>query len=239
LRKLFLSLSLLGILSLASAAHADTTVGTFQTGNCLPFLCNNNPAPLPLLPTSQTIDQQVYSAAAYSGTQDITGLTFYFAQEFGGPTSVLDGQGHGGYFLYLSKTSAQVGALSTNPVANRGANPIEVGAFAGGVSADPSFTINLSTPFLYNPADGNLLLEIFAFNQPQCPQQTCFGSLEFGGADVTSRALGFGHAQTLSADAGGLVTTFDTTARTPEPAPLVLLVIGVPVLFAIRRSIQA
>jgi hypothetical protein len=34
------------------------------------------------------------------------------------------------------------------------------------------------------------------------------------------------------------VTTFDTTARTPEPAPLVLLVIGVPVLFAFRRSIQ-
>jgi hypothetical protein len=54
-----------------AGAFADTTVGTVNSTDCFPFLCRGGP----------TIDyQQVYSAAAFSGTQSISSLTFFFSE---------------------------------------------------------------------------------------------------------------------------------------------------------------
>ncbi len=208
-------------LVLASCTYADTTVGKNEpgNGNCFPFTCNNSGVTIGL--TSEY--QQVYSATAFSGPETIYGLTFYF--DNGGSTEVLTGT----YDLFLSTTAASVNGLSGDAAANRGINFTAVDVFHGGVNSDPSFTIALTTPFSYNPSNGNLLLEVMAFNQPDITDtgENAFLQADHSG-DVTSRAWGWSTSgPTLNTDSIGLVTTFDTTpVAAAEPGSLSLLLLG-------------
>jgi PEP-CTERM motif len=218
-RQLFLGVVV--CLVLASCAFADTMVGKNEpgNGNCFPFTCNNSGVTTGL--TSEY--QQVYSAMAFSGPETIYGLTYYF--DNGGSTEVLTGT----YDIFLSTTAAVVNGLSGDPAANRGTDYTGVDVFHGGVNSDPSFTIALTTPFSYNPANGNLLLEVMAFNQPDITDtgENAFLQADHSG-DVTSRAWGSSTSgPLLNTDSIGLVTTFDTTpVAAPEPGSLSLLFLG-------------
>jgi hypothetical protein len=218
-------LSVVVCLVLASCTYADTTVGKNEpgNGNCFPFTCNNSGNTTGL--TSEY--QQVYSASAFSGPETIYGLTFYF--DNGGSTEVLTGT----YDLFLSTTTASVNGLSGDAAANRGTNFTAVDVFHGGVNSDPSFTIALTTPFLYNPAQGNLLLEVMAFNQPNISDtgENAFLQADHSG-DVTSRAWGSSEP-VLNTDSIGLVTTFDTNpVAAAEPGSLSMLLLGLAVVFS-------
>src|SRR5713101_197088 len=218
------------LLLLGTAAHADTTVGTTQpgNGNCFPFTCNNSG-----LSSGQTTEyQQVYSSTAFSGTQTVDGLTFYF--DNGGSTNVLPGT----YDIYLSTTTAMVNSLSGDPATNRGGDFTLVDVFTGGVNSEPAFTIGLTTPFSYNPANGNLLLEVRAFNQPDIPDTglNAFLQADESGA-ITSRAWSATYSPTLITDSIGLVTTFDTSpVATPEPGSIALLGLGSIALFVCGKG---
>jgi len=218
----FLVLSLL--LAIASFAYADvsiadstglvttfngtTTVGNFDGtwGNCIPFLCN-------VTGTVTDVDyQNVYAAGSFAGPMSVSSLTVYYAP-FGGSSLVIGGT----YSVYLSTTSAAVNGLSTNLASNRGADWTLFGTFAAGTDTNPSITIT-GTPFSYDPANGNLLMEIFGAGQANVCNGCGNGYIE---ADQTgtveSRALSY------------------LTGSTPEPGTLVMFGSGLIGLAGIAR----
>jgi hypothetical protein len=125
--------------------------------------------------------------------------------------------------------------------------------FSGALSLSSSFTgppggpknfdiiINLTTPFLYNPAAGNLLMDVRNFNAGTTTQFDATGSTT---GDAVSRIFTSGsgvNSPTADfSDSNGLVTQF-TFAAVPEPGTLALVgATGVAMLgYYWRRRQQA
>jgi len=232
--KLFLRLGVMVVIFLLTCglASADTTVGATSGGNCYPFLCNDSG-----VSTGQTIDyQQVYSSSAFGATQTINALSFYFNPNFGGTSNVLSGT----YDIYLSTTGAAVNGLSSDPTTNRGGDYTLVDVFSGLVDSNPSFTINLTSPFSYDPTSGNLLLEVIASDQPNFQNGSGNGYLAADSTGTTtSRAWSYGASTILNPDSNGLVTTFSTPPiATAEPGSITLLGIGFLTLFSCRKVLN-
>jgi PEP-CTERM motif len=233
--KLAKSLVLLFVLLTAAAVFADVTVGTYNTGNCYPFLCNDSGTS-----TGTAIDyQQAYSHGAFSGAITITNLEFYYASQFGGSSTMLDGT----YNIYLGYSANPFNALSSNQVANRGSNFTLVDSFTvngNGCDFNPVCSIILATPFTYNPNSGDLLLEIVASNQPTVFNGSGNGYAE---ADNTGSVmwrnwcLGASDCANGIVDSVGLVTTFSTgTTTVPEPGSMAMLGTGLVAIAGILRK---
>jgi len=152
--------------------------------------------------------------------------------------------------IEFSTTSAGPGTLSSIFALNIGADHQVVysGAFSissssplVGLTRPFDITINLSTPFEYDPAAGNLLMDVRRWSPT--PDTAIVHSLDAQSslADSTSRVytdLSLGvDSPTGFTDSIGLVTKFTATA-VPEPSPLILLVLGA-VLLLIRGATQS
>ena len=189
-----------------------TTVGTSvpNAGNCIPFLCN-------VSGQVATIDyQQVYLGSAV-GSQSITSVDFYNNINFSGSTLVIGGT----YSLYLSTTTAAVNGLSSNLASNRGLDWTLAGSFLAGNDTNPMLTISTS-PFNFNAANGNLLLEIIGTGQ----------------ANICN---GCGNSY-MEVDTSGTVTSrageYDTST-VPEPGTLLMFGSGIIGLVGVvRRKIN-
>lgn len=195
------------------------------TGNCDPFGC-------PEFFGLGTY-QQVYVASAFSGAGTIQGITFYDGQVLNGGVPA-----GGAYTLSLSYTKGAPGDLSTsNPNDNVGADS-EV-FFAGSLPGLAQNTLDfLGTPFLYNPASGNLLLTITVVN-PADHLPTLYLDQASQTTQTTNAYFGFfeGHPVSGGNTTGGLITGFTEVASgivTPEPGSL-LLVLGGVGLFVFQR----
>lgn len=126
----------------------------------------------------------------------------------------------------LSTTSNAVDALSTTFANNTGADDQIV--FQGSWSISSSATgtptrqfdviLLLQSPFFYNPAFGNLLLDI----RQNSNTSTSMFDADFTNGDATSRVFGSIGNATGSSDSLGLVTQFGFTA-VPEPQSWALL----------------
>ena len=212
------------------------------TGNCDPFGC-------PEFFGLGTY-QQVYAAAAFPGMIAIDGLTFFQGQVAGN-----GGQPAGGtYTLSFSYTPDTPGNLSlasasTNIAA--GGQTFFTGslpALTPGTSGDLlSFS---GAPFVYNPADGDLLLTVSVsgaadannylyLDQAKCgPKSGCPSS-----SPVVSSSAYFGTSDGYSIsggnNTGGLVTDFGYTsaggAATPEPGTWLLAAAGIAAIGYQRR----
>ena len=135
---------LAGSVMFCSLAAADSvTIGTSNSANADPFYGDYY--------TGQY--QQVYSSSVFSGPVDITGITFFCSTT---PVSgCTTGTINSDLTIDLSTTSAGVNTLSTDYTDNLGSNNSLF--FSGTVTNVLSFT---GGPFLYNPSQGNLLMDV-------------------------------------------------------------------------------
>jgi hypothetical protein len=150
--------------------------------------------------------QQVYSASQFPGITEINSLTF-FQSTVTGTTTVLNGT----YQVSLSTTTRPVNGLSSNIADNIGADNAQIfSGNLGGTSTAPSFTIAASAPFVYNPAAGNLLLDIVVTNQTVLANGGGNGYLDADNtATATTRAFAFLGNGGGFVDTTGLVTRFN------------------------------
>jgi len=231
----------LGCVSLAvvgsgTSFGAQVTLGSADNVSCYPFNCNDSGSA-----TGQSIEyQQVYSSSQFgSSPVTITSITF-FDQFFPGlglsDAPLLSGT----YAFSFAVTSAAVGGLSTTLLNNvtSGKATFLVDSNDPGNAGASTLTFNGTTPYVYNPASGNLLLDIVVTNQANVSS----ASTGFNGFDAddtgtaTSRALLI-TGQSATADNGGLVTQFTlgSSSATPEPGTYALMGCGLLLLMGLKK----
>ena len=189
------------------------------TGDCFPFGCAYSGE-----------YQQVYTHSVFPGPITITGLEFFNTVFNNFATSMNSGN----WTISLSTTGADWNTLSGTFALNIGGNNTQV--FSGNLSQAWAFgdtlAIVLSSPFTYNPAGGNLLMDVTVSNASDSGGLIFFDGNGFNGITangntIMGRAYGAGRV-----DHGfGLVTEFVTSPSTvPEPSPRMLLETGLGLL---------
>jgi hypothetical protein len=180
----------------ATPAFADSvTIGTYTDRNCAPFGCG--------LGSYDYI--QLYSASAFSAPITFDKITFFQSVDFLGPTLT------GDYTVSFSTTTDPIGITHAPALLNTSS------FFSGplGGPAGASFSIS-GQPYSYDPASGNLVMEIVVLDQ-QVQACTICGTqfLQAEQSGPFSRYVTEAGTRPF-ADTVGLVTQF--TSAVPEPS---------------------
>jgi hypothetical protein len=171
--------------------------------------------------------QQVYASSLFSGLPTggalITALSFERSSTATSPSRTFpDIQ------FDLSTTAAGEDHLSTsNLTDNVGIDDTAV-IDRGSLTLGTNPTLTLQVPFWYNPANGNLLLDVLDYGGalPDVPRSFVLDAVNASG-DGVSRVWSFASdmAAATGFDTYGLITTF-TFSSVPEPSVGALLVVG-------------
>lgn len=197
----------IGLFSVCQSQAGAITIGSADSFNAMPFEDV----------TSGTY-QQIYSSSDFgSNPLALSGVTFF------GPSASSITSAN--YSVDLSITTAGLGSDTLyQPGSN---NTQEFSGALGGAIAGGSFTIPFAQLFTYNPADGNLLLQISIAGGPSNPGGLGLDTTSNGGGLFSRTYNVYSGATHIDAgDATGLVTQFDTpvpSSAAPEPGTLLLL----------------
>lgn len=190
---------------------------------------NGDPFAAPLPGFVGTRYQQAYAGADFSGAMAITSISFFNHSPFEGPLPVVTCQ------IFFSTITPGIDTLSnTNFDSNDGPdNTLFASVDLGGPA--PLQLVFAGRPFDYDPANGNLLMDIHMSNDVGS------GGAFYDGRNGTATGI-FSRYQNFSAGTQGfgLVTqfTFDPVP-VPEPSTIVLVLGGLGGLFlacSSRRS---
>ena len=222
-----LLIALCGWMLVASSAKASLIIGTVDGGNCYPFGCNDSG-----LSVGQSIHfQQIYSSTAFSGPINIESLTFYSSLL---PGNILSGN----YVFHLSTAAVSLFAMSTTLADNIGADNALF--FSGSLGTGSlAFTVT-GTPFYYEPALGDLLLDIVVNDQDNVPNSGSNGYNDAVGSPVTVTQRGFAVGNSGGVvGTGALVTGFNAApVSVPVPGTLALIGLSLAVLVRARKKKQ-
>lgn len=180
--------------------------------------------------------QQAYAASEFgTGLLWISGMAFRLDGEYGsafGPTTLTN------FNIGLSTSNNAVGSLSSTFDNNIGADAVSV--FSGNLTISGTTTVgvnpfdiivNFQNSFLYDPSQGDLLLNISTDHGLFTTQFDAVNS------PLVQRVFDIGGINDVSGlvDSNGLVTQFRVTA-VPEPGTLMLLSLGFAGLGFMRRK---
>jgi hypothetical protein len=187
--------------------------------------------------------QQIFGASGFSALPPGGGLITKIAFRTDGVYGATFSTTTPDVRISLSTSLAVVDGLNQDLLANIGADNTVVwprGPLAlsgsGGSSPNPfDVVITLTTPFLYNPANGNLLMDIQNFTGVFTPQ---FDASNITG-DGTSRIYNVSDANATmaspaSTDSIGMVAQF-TFQPVPEPSVAMLLL---PAVLALSKALR-
>jgi hypothetical protein len=189
----------------AGAAHASTTVGDSSEVNCYPFSC--------FAGDGGVLYQQLYDASAFPGAIDVGSVTFFRADD-----GLMDSASYDIAF-YLS--DRPLDGMSETPGDNLGFLLADWGNFSlsGLMPAELTFD---GVDFTYDPADGNLLMQVTVTAVGATVGYDSFFQAD-SSISVTQRL--YDNAGGVEAnDALGLVTRFNDAV--PEPASWALMILG-------------
>lgn len=192
-------------------AAADVTFDATGANNCIP-----------LNGCGAGVYQQVYSSTPFgSSPQEILGIKFKAAQDqYGhafGPSML-------NLTIDLSTTAISPATITNNPAVNLGTNDAIV--FSGNAVLSSSganmFDVHIpfTTPYLYNPAQGNLLVGI------NVASGSTGGQLDWGYSLLVGRAYEFVAGSGYRGEPySGLATQF-VTSPVPEPEIYAMMTAG-------------
>jgi len=213
------------LLAASSSVHATIIVGSTDGGNCYPFGCNDSG-----ISVGQSIHyQQIYSSTAFAGAINIESLTFYNSLF---PGNILSGN----YVFHLSTAAVSLFAMSSTLADNIGADNALF--FSGSLGTGSlAFTVT-GTPFHYDPALGDLLLDIVVNDQDNVPNSGGNGYNDAVGSPVTVTQRGFAVGNSGGVvGTGALVTGFNAApVSVPAPATLTLIGLSLAILVGTRKK---
>jgi hypothetical protein len=168
--------------------------------------------------------QQIYSSADFSGPVTITGIAFASASTSTPGTNVYN------FNIGLGTTSSTPANPSSTFASNGTTTQVFSGPLTAPLTATGNFdlTIPLTTPFSYNPSQGNLLLDV-VLNSNTTGTTTYFVSGNANDVGRVYQASGIG-AATAAGDSG-LETEFVVIA-VPEPSTSGSIAMGSMLLLA-------
>jgi len=215
-----ISAAAVGACLIASAPAMAQTVGSTDSGNCYPFVCNDSGVDV-----GQAIDYyQIYSATAFSGITTFDTITF-FSTLFPG-AEILSGD----YDISFGVTTDSVGAAYAPTL-------FDVSSFFVGALGGANLSIS-GNAFVYDPTDGNLVMHVIASNLPLVPNGSqangAYMDADYTGI-TTSRAYNNG-VELEASGTGALVTRFSNSGAIPEPATWALMLIGFGAAGGVLRS---
>jgi hypothetical protein len=237
---------------LAGPAFAGTVTAPGGAGDA------QGPAPLRYYGSGGSQVQQIYDSSFFSGPTQISAISFRATP--GAAPSFFFSNTVTASDLTVALSNTGVSANensglqpSTTFASNEGANlttvfsgPITLSTAATGVGAQPfDYTVNFTTPFIYDPKAGNLLVD-FLVPSTATVSGSGFGFLTFDNANNLNDGLrsivsiqGTGPDGAL--DSSGAITQFTTAAISgaPEPTTWAMALIGVLFTGATLRSRRA
>jgi hypothetical protein len=230
------------ILALAAStpAMATTVIAPGGAGTA------QGPAPLRFYGNGGSRVQQIYDASFFTGLSTISSVSF----------RAFPGAGPSGFFSNSVTVSDSLVRLSTTPVSANENSGLQPGAtFAANLGADTAtvfsggftlttaatgmgsqpfdYTLNFTTPFQYNPAGGNLVLD-FLIPVGATVGGAGFGFLTFDNANLDNDGvrsvidINNGAAVSGVLDTSAAISAFEVTSvgAIPEPATWALMITG-------------